>query len=189
MSNTVSSFDPVARRSRSLLDRILLGSGGLVGALVILGMLLLIFSILAPGFLSPANMLNILRQYAVPLTLAVGQTLVIVTAGIDLSVAATAALSGVVMGVSYAHLGLPEPLAILLGLLSGFAVGAVNGFLITAWKVPDIIVTLGSLTAVRGIALLVTDGLPVPDFGQAIEGRRMPDSIAWLGPIASREFR
>lgn len=179
MSNPIPTL--ARDRSQSLLDRILVGSGGIVGALVILGLLLLVFSILAPGFFTSANLLNILRQYAVPLTLAVGQTLVIVTAGIDLSVAATAALSGVVMGVSYAHVGLPEPVAILLGLLSGFAVGALNGLLITIWKVPDIIVTLGSLTAVRGVALLIADGLPVPDFGRAIEGRRMPESVAWLG--------
>lgn len=162
-------------------NRLLVSSGGLGGALAILGVLMVAFSILAPGFLSINNFVNILRQYAVPMVLAVGQTLVIVTAGIDLSVAATAALSGVVMGVTYAHLGAPQEVAILLGLLSGFAVGAVNGWVITKWRVPDIIATLGTLTAVRGVALLISGGLPVPDFSQVVEGRRMPGIISTLG--------
>lgn len=161
--------------------RLLLSSGGLGGALAILAVLVVVFAIIAPNFLTPNNGLNILRQYAVPLILAVGQTLIIISAGIDLSVAAVAALAGSVMGVAYAHWGLPAPAAIGLGLLSGFAIGAVNGWVITRWRVPDIIATLGTLTAVRGIALLVTGGLPVPDFGQVVDGRRMPPEVTLLG--------
>lgn len=163
------------------LRRISTGSGGFGGAVAILIVLMIAFSIASPNFLTAENLLNILRQYSVVLILAVGQTLVIITAGIDLSVAATAALSGSVMGVAYAHLGLPEPVAIGCGLLSGFAVGLFNGMAVTWWKVPDIIATLGSLTAVRGVALLITGGLPVPDFAQAEEGRRMPPTVAQLG--------
>jgi ribose transport system permease protein len=117
----------------------------------------------------------------VPAILAVGQTIVIVSAGIDLSVASTAALSGSVMGVMYAHEGYPEPVALLMGLAAGFAVGAVNGFVITKWHVPDFIATLGAFTAVRGIALLVTDGLPVPDYTKAQEGRTVPETVTTLG--------
>lgn len=157
-------------------------AGGQGGAVVMLFVLILVFAWLAPGFLSVGNAVNILRQFAVPLILAVGQTLVIISAGIDLSVAATAALAGSVMGVAFAHWGLPEPVAILLGLLAGFAVGIFNGFAITRLKVPDIIATLGTFTGVRGVALLVTGGLPVPDFTQvAEEGRRMPESVTTLG--------
>lgn len=152
------------------------------GALGVLVLLVLVFGLVAPNFLTVNNLLNILRQYSVTLILAVGQTLVIIAAGVDLSVAATAALSGSVMGVTYAHLGWPEPVAIGAGLLSGFMVGAVNGLAITKWRVPDIIATLGTLTAVRGVALLITDGLPVPEFSRvAVEGRRMPPSIDLLG--------
>ena len=162
--------------------RRLAGSGGGVGgALAILLLLVIGFTIASPDYLSTGNLFNILRQYSVILILAVGQTLVIISAGIDLSVAATAAFSGSVMGVAYAHHGLPAWVAIGLGLLSGFAVGLFNGIAITWWKVPDIIVTLGTLTAVRGLALVVTNGLPVPDFAQAQEGRRMPDIIIALG--------
>ena len=171
----------IVRRTRSVVVRAATAAGGRGGALVILLALVLAFSLTAENFLSEDNFRNILRQYSVPAILAVGQTLVIVSAGIDLSVASTAALSGSVMGVLYAHEGWPEPLALLAGLLSGFAVGAINGFVITKWRVPDFIATLGAFTAVRGVALLVTDGLPVPDYTKAEEGRTVPDSISTLG--------
>jgi ribose transport system permease protein len=154
---------------------------GMFGALGILALLVLAFSIAEPGYFTAGNVVNILRQYSVILILAVGQTLVIISAGIDLSVAATAALAGSVMGVAYAHAGWAGWAAVGLGLLTGFAVGLLNGMLIAWWKVPDIIVTLGSLTAVRGVALVVTDGLPVPDFARAVEGRRMPDIVTTVG--------
>lgn len=174
-------FRPITDRIQARAAKVLLGSGGLGGAIFILLVLILVFAVAAPGFIGTGNLLNILRQYSVVLILAVGQTLVIICAGIDLSVAAVAALSGSVMGVAYAHLGLPAPVAIGLGLASGFLVGAFNGLVITKWGVPDIIATLGTLTAVRGIALLVTDGLPVPDFSQVVEGRRMPPEVTLFG--------
>jgi len=180
LSATAPAVPAERRRASEARRRIAASGGGVGGAIAILVVLIIAFSIVSPDYLSVGNLVNILRQYAFVLILAVGQTLVIITAGIDLSVAATAALSGSVMGVTYAHMGLPAPVAIGAGLLSGFAVGLLNGLAITMWKVPDIIVTLGSLTAVRGVALVVTDGLPVPDFSQAVEGRRIPDPVAFL---------
>jgi ribose/xylose/arabinose/galactoside ABC-type transport system permease subunit len=156
-------------------------AGGRGGALVILLALVIAFSLASENFLTVDNLRNILRQYSVPAILAVGQTIVIVSAGIDLSVASTAALSGSVMGVMYAHEGYPEPVALLMGLAAGFAVGAINGFVITKWRVPDFIATLGAFTAVRGIALLVTDGLPVPDYTKTKEGRTVPETVTTLG--------
>ena len=156
-------------------------AGGRGGALLILLVLVAFFAVASGDFLTTNNLLNILRQYSVPMILAVGQTIVIVSRGIDLSVASCAALSGSVMGVAFAHWGWPEPLALLLGLGAGFAVGAFNGFVITKWHVPDFIATLGTFTAVRGIALLVTDGLPVPDFEKVQEGRGIPESSSTLG--------
>jgi len=155
--------------------------GGRGGALIILFGLLVVFTIASEDFLTSNNLLNILRQYSVPLILAVGQTLVIVSRGIDLSVASTAALSGSVMGVAFAHWGWAEPLCLALGVAAGFAVGAFNGFVITRFHVPDFIATLGTFTAVRGVALLITDGLPVPDFQRAVEGRTVPGSVTTLG--------
>jgi ribose/xylose/arabinose/galactoside ABC-type transport system permease subunit len=164
-----------------LVARLLTTAGGRGGALIILLALVVAFSLAADNFLTVDNLRNILRQYSVPAILAVGQTVVIVSAGIDLSVASTAALSGSVMGVMYAHEGYPEPVALLMGLAAGFAVGAINGFVITKWRVPDFIATLGAFTAVRGVALLVTDGLPVPDYTKAQEGRTVPETVTTLG--------
>jgi ribose/xylose/arabinose/galactoside ABC-type transport system permease subunit len=168
-------------RARTLVARALTAAGGRGGAILILLALVVAFSLASESFLTVDNLRNILRQYSVPAILAVGQTLVIVSAGIDLSVASTAALSGSVMGVMYAHEGYPEPVALLMGLAAGFAVGAINGFVITKWRVPDFIATLGAFTAVRGVALLVTDGLPVPDYTKAQEGRTVPETVTKLG--------
>jgi ribose/xylose/arabinose/galactoside ABC-type transport system permease subunit len=161
--------------------RVAAAAGGRGGALIILLALVIGFTVATPDFLTENNLKNILRQYSVPMILAVGQTLVIVSRGIDLSVASTSALSGSLMGVAFAHWGWPEPAALALGVAAGFAVGAFNGFVITKWHVPDFIATLGTFSAVRGIALLITDGLPVPDFTKAQEGRTVPDSITTLG--------
>jgi ribose/xylose/arabinose/galactoside ABC-type transport system permease subunit len=161
--------------------RTVTAAGGRGGAVAILALLVVAFYIATPDFLTGSNSLNILQQYSVPAILAVGQTLVIVCGGIDLSVASTAALSGSLMAVSYAHWGWPEPMAILLGLGSGLAVGTINGLVITRLGVPDFIATLGTLAAVRGVALLVTNGLPVPDFSRAQSGRRVPETASTLG--------
>jgi ribose/xylose/arabinose/galactoside ABC-type transport system permease subunit len=163
------------------LARVVTVVGGRGGALIILFLLVVAFAIVTPDFLTVNNLINILRQYSVLMILAVGQTLVIVSRGIDLSVASNAALSGSVMGVAYAYWAWPEPASLLVGLAAGIAVGAFNGFVITRLDVPDFIATLGTFVAVRGIALLVTDGLPVPDFERAVEGRTLPGTISTLG--------
>jgi len=143
--------------------------------------LFIAFALIAEGFLSSENLWNVLRQFSVPLILALGQTLVIITAGIDLAVAATAAASACLMGVLYAHHGLPAWAAILAGLATGVAVGAFNGLAITRWNVPDFVATLGTLTGVRGLALLISNGYPVPNYSEAIPGRTLPDVVLTLG--------
>jgi ribose/xylose/arabinose/galactoside ABC-type transport system permease subunit len=171
----------LSRNFQAITIKTATAAGGRGGAAAILGLLLVAFFIATPDFLTTNNTLNILRQYAVPAILAVGQTIVIVSAGIDLSVASTAALSGSLMGVAFAHWGWPEPAALLLGLVAGFLVGSFNGLVITKWNVPDFVATLGTLAAVRGMALLITNGLPVPDYQQAVEGRTIPGTISTLG--------
>jgi ribose transport system permease protein len=171
----------MTKSAKGMLARAVTVAGGRGGALIILFLLVVAFTIVTPDFLTVNNLINILRQYSVLMILAVGQTLVIVSRGIDLSVASNAALSGSVMGVAYAYWAWPEPASLLVGLAAGVAVGAFNGFVITRLDVPDFIATLGTFVAVRGIALLVTDGLPVPDFERAVEGRTLPGTISTLG--------
>lgn len=166
---------------RATLGGVFTAGGGRVGTLIILAALCTFFAIASPDFLTVNNLLNILQQYSVIGILSVAQTLVIISAGIDLSVAATAALAGSVVTVAYAHWGLPGPVAWAIGLACGVGVGVFNGFAVTKWRVPDIIVTLGTFTAVPGVALLVTDGLPVPSFEQAVGDREMLPVLLTLG--------
>lgn len=181
MAETVGSVEPPETRRAGRVARAVNTLGARGGALIILLLLVIVFAVVTPNFLTTRNLLNILRQFAVIGILAVGQTLVIVTAGIDLSVASTAALAGSLMAVAFAHWGMAAPVAILLGLAAGLAVGAFNGFVITRWRVPDIIATLGTFSAVRGVALLVTGGLPVPTFEKVVEGRDLPAVVSLLG--------
>ena len=102
------------------------------------------FGLIANNFLSPFNLSLILQQVAVVGTLAAAQSLVILTAGIDLSVGAVMVLSTVVMGKLAVDMGVPAPLAIIAGFLCGVATGWVNGTLVTRLRLPPFITTLGT---------------------------------------------
>ena len=132
---------------------------GKYGIIIVLVVLFLFFAIATPAFLTPENLFNILRQVAIVGIVAVGMTLVMLTGGIDLSVGAIVALAGV-SGVFFTEY-MPAPLAILLGILVGGVAGYVNGVLTAKTKLPAIIVTLGSMTYLRGIAYVVTGGYPL----------------------------
>jgi len=161
---------------------------GPIFALVLLGAFL---SIASPHFLKVDNMANITRQSAITAILAVGQTMVILTGGIDLSVGAVAAISAsaaaVLMTQRLAILGLViGPLNFELGLLVALAVGALcglaNGLIITRGRIPDFIATLGTLTIFQGVALIITGGLPVPSHITATELKGyLPPQMIWMG--------
>ncbi|MGL4178153.1 MAG: ABC transporter permease, partial [Dermatophilaceae bacterium] len=100
-----------------------------------------------------------LQQTAVPIAvLAIGQTLVILTAGIDLAVGATTVLSMMVMASLAADSVVPGPVAIVIGIALGVAAGFLNGILITRLTLPPFIVTLGTLSIFTAIALLYSGG-------------------------------
>ncbi len=129
----------------------------LVAAALII--LIVIFSLFAPHFLSQNNIATILDSVAVIAMLSVGQAFVIVTAGIDLSQGAVVALAGVVGAAAMVHDGVMVGIVIML--VIGVAVGLFNGLLVAYTKVPAFIVTLGSLSICSGIALLFTGGEPI----------------------------
>jgi ribose transport system permease protein len=141
------------------------------------------YMVTAPGFLTADNAGNVAERSAYPIVLAVAQTMVIITAGIDLSVGAITAFAGSLAAVAFAYWGLSTWLAILLALLAGATLGAVNGLIITMLKIPDLIVTLGMMVTVRGIALLLTGGFPVPSHIRVTDIARayLPREILWLG--------
>lgn len=182
--------------------RILLLRGGPLIALLLLSTYL---SFASPHFLTESNLVNVARRTSVLAIMAAGQTFVILTGGIDLSVGAIAALSASVAAMTMTQqvdvlgLGLRfGPVDFLPGLLIALAVGAaagiLNGILITKGSIPDFIATLGTLEAFRGAALLTTNGLPVPSYySDAPKARSaLPATMIkvgtgdWLGiPIAA----
>jgi putative xylitol transport system permease protein len=133
---------------------------GIVLALVLLVALM---TFLHPSFMTSANIVNVLRQVSINGILAVGLTFVILTAGIDLSVGSILAFAGIVaaMLVSGAVV-LPPFVAIAAAVLAGGAFGAVNGVLVSRFKVTPFVVTLGMLSMARGLTLLLSNGRPVP---------------------------
>ncbi|MEA3102316.1 ABC transporter permease [Caballeronia mineralivorans] len=123
--------------------------------------LLVVFSLASPWFLSIDNFLNIGRQTALVSIIAIGMTFVIIARQIDLSVGSTLALSGMSAALAMAHIGDNWIIGAIAGIGTGALVGAINGLIITRLSIPSFLVTLGSLSAARGLALLVTTTKPV----------------------------
>ncbi|MFT3972506.1 MAG: ABC transporter permease [Amaricoccus sp.] len=121
--------------------------------------LVIVFSLLQPVFLSAANIQALLVASAILIVLSIGQTFVIMTAGIDLSLAALVMLGAIVLGLTNAA-GLPIGLACVLAVVVTSGLGFLNGLCITAGKIPDFVVTLGSLSAITGLALILSGGEP-----------------------------
>ena len=130
------------------------------GTLIGLVLMMAIFAAIAPGFLGERNLVNILQQSSINAFVALGMTLVIISGGIDLSVGPTAALAAV-LAAGLMSTGVPVPLAILAALALGASCGAVNGALISFGGLQPFIVTLGTLSTYRALALIVTGGNPI----------------------------
>ncbi|MEM7709272.1 MAG: ABC transporter permease [Pseudomonadota bacterium] len=150
------------------------------GILIALAVVCLALTFLNEFFLTPRNILNVLRQTSINGILAIGLTFVILARGIDLSVGSVVALAGVV-AASFATtsstgaiLGGPYPvvLALLAGITVGAACGAVSGAVVARFNVPAFVATLGMLSAARGLTLLYSDGRPVP---------ALTDEFRWIG--------
>lgn len=138
----------------------------------ILAILCIVLAFASPLFGSSANLQNVMQRTAVVGILALGQLLVILTAGIDLSVGSVAALGGVVGCMGMVNHGFPVLPGIALGTGVGLACGMTSGVLTAKGRIPPFIVTLGMMMAARGLALIVSGAVPV--FG-------LPQSFAWLG--------
>lgn len=139
-------------------------------------------------FLSTRNLLNVGRQGSVVVTVALGQALVIIARGIDLSVGSVIGLASVMLAIVLRDTG-SQPLAVLAGLGTGLLCGLVNAALVSGLRINAFITTLGTLSIARGAALLLTDGMPVAYAGWAeylgagrIEG--VPVSLAMMLALA-----
>lgn len=133
------------------------------GIFIAFFMICAILAILSPVFLSPINMLNVFRQTSIYGIMAVGMTFVILTGGIDLSVGALLAISGVVSaGMMKAGFGLFPVFVITL--LVGFLFGLINGLIINVGKITPFVVTLGMMSIARGLTLIYSKGYPISGF-------------------------
>ena len=150
---------PQKSRMRRIAQLLLQGDRpyALYGAFAIL---LVVFSFASPWFLSIDNFLNIGRQTALVSIIAVGMTFVIIARQIDLSVGSTLALSGMSAALAMAYVGDNWIIGAIAGIGTGALVGAINGVVTTRLNIPSFLVTLGTLSAARGLALMVTTTIP-----------------------------
>ena len=149
------------------------------GALAGLAAMTLALGLASDRFLTPDNLLNVFRQSAVNALLALGQLVVIVTAGIDLSVGGILGLCCVLAALML-KAGVPPALSVAAALAIGAGLGAVNGVLFTKLKLPHpFIPTLGMMNVTRGLALVVTGGFPLSELpaGFRVWGA---GSVAWI---------
>jgi ribose transport system permease protein len=134
-----------------------------LGPLIGFFLLCIVLSVLSDSFLTVDNWLNILRQVSINALIAFGMTFVILTGGIDLSVGSVLALSSAITAGMMAS-GTNGVTAIIIGLLAGFFMGAINGIVITKGRVAPFIATLATMTMFRGLTLVYTDGRPITGF-------------------------
>ena len=151
-------------------------------SLIALFILCLVIGLLSDKFLTATNIWNVMRQISVNICISVGMTLVVLTAGIDLSVGSVLALCGAITAgllkngieipTSNLYIGFTILGAIVMGLLAGSLLGWFNGYTVTKFKVPPFVATLAMLTIARGLTMLWTKGFPISNLGT---------NFAWLG--------
>jgi len=168
-------------KTESLLDRVqhVLHGNPILGPLAVLVVAIIAFAIVNGRFLSAANLGLVLQQVTVIATLALGQTLVILTAGIDLSAGAIAVFSSILMANMATKLGFPGIIALIIGLVLGTAMGALNGWLVTRIKLPPFIVTLATLSIFFSLNSVVSRS-------ETIRGSDMPGIMTATGNNALR---
>jgi fructose transport system permease protein len=173
-----TAAEQFAARRQSPLQRVqhTLHAHPAISPLIVLILSWIVFTSLNSNFGTLRTTSLILQQVAVVGALAIGQTLIILTAGIDLSVGAIAILGMLYSAKLSAESGVPGPLAIVIGILVGTAAGAVNGLLVTRLNLPPFIVTLGTLSIFTAMALLYSSG-------QSIQASAMPGIMTWAGTV------
>ncbi|EPM4587483.1 ribose ABC transporter permease [Vibrio cholerae] len=144
-------------------------------SLIALLFLVVVVSFLNPNFFTVDNLLNILRQTSVNAIIAVGMTLVILIAGIDLSVGSVLALCGA-FAATLVAMEVPVLVAVPTALLAGAALGAISGIIIAKGKVQAFIATLVTMTLLRGVTMVYTDGRPI-----STGFTDTADTFAWFG--------
>ncbi len=172
---------------RSAATQKLLAFAGLIGLFVA-------FSLASPNFLSFENVVGILLATSVNGVLALGETFVIVTAGIDLSIGTVMTLSAVMTGIFITNMGLPILVGVLGGVATGALAGLLNGVTISKMKVPPFVATLGVMMMAQGLSLVISGTKPIyftatPAFrgltmdsvtGSVVSGLNVPNAVFYL---------
>ena len=140
---------------------------GEYGAFIALALLVIGLSLVSPEFRAPSNFMNLLRQATFNGLIAFGMTCVILSDGIDLSVGSTYALSAIVCAELIMH-GMPAIVAILVALIVGTLLGVISGILVTKGRLQPFIATLITMTAYRGLAMILTDGKPISRLAESL---------------------
>ncbi|MBM3814823.1 MAG: ABC transporter permease [Acidimicrobiia bacterium] len=128
-------------------------------------------SLASPHFLTPTNLSSVVRQTAVINIMALGMTIIIIAGGIDLSVGSILAMGGL-LGTMAMEKGMSIPTGVGVGIMAGMFWGWSNGFMTAKLRINPFIVTLGTLGIVRGLALIISNGLPV---------HQIPQGFSYLG--------
>ena len=175
-SQPATAAETFAAREHSPLQRVqhVLHSHPTISPALVLVASFIVFSALNSRFAQPTSLSLVFQQVAVVGALAVGQTLIILTAGIDLSVGAITILAMMVIAKISENNGAPAILALIIGIVLGTIAGALNGLLVTRVNLPPFIVTLGTLSIFTAIGLLYSGG-------QSIQGDALPGLVNWTG--------
>lgn len=143
-----------------------------IGVFIVL--LIIAVSLRSPYFLTLDNFKDILMDIAILAIVAIGETIVVLTRSIDLSVASALALSGMIVGMTISgHQGIPPAVALVMGMGIGAVLGSFNGLLVTKGRIPPIIATLGTLSIYRGLVFAISGGAWV-------DAHEMPKSFVYL---------
>ncbi len=162
-----------ARRASRLVENVLRFRE--LGLLAALAVVIVVTSAYNPRFVSAQSIRDLLLNASIIALLTVGQTLVVITRNVDLSVGSVLGLTAFVTGYLFvAHPGLPIVVALLLGLLIGLGCGAANGIITAVGRVPSLVVTLGTLYVYRGIDYAIAGG-------RQVNAENLPDSLLSLG--------
>lgn len=137
------------------------------GILVALAVLIVVFSFASKNFFRSTTLFTILKQVSITGIVCIGQTLVMLTGGIDLSVGSVAGVSAVTAAIFLKNMELPIPITCVLVLIIALLYGIISGLCVTKLNMPPLIATLGMQTSLRGLAYIVTGGLPVYGFTKA----------------------
>jgi len=142
-----------------------------VGNLLILAIIFIIFIFLSPVFLNSTNLLNILRQVSMVGIVSVGFTLLLISGGFDLSVGSQIAFASVIIALMIKD-GMPSVPAVIIGLCTTALFGFIIGIIVVKAKVHPLIVTLGMMTSIRGLAFIISGAMPIYE---------IPDWIKFMG--------